>query len=128
MMANCHLFWNTFLTTTLPLSCQWITFFRMIPGLEQHSCNGCGVLKVLWHAQLSFGRRWDHREQSVTTLLLHICIDHFIRKENKGILQVLDTYHHWNVANLLFEGREKNITWQSASSVVKAVFWPKQLH
>lgn len=79
----------------------------MFPGLEQHSCNGCGVLKVLWHAQLSFGKHWDHREHSVTILLLHICIDHFIKKENKGILQVLDTYHHWNVVNLLFESREK---------------------
>jgi len=101
------LFRKMFWTTTQPTSCQWIQFVHMVPGWERHSCNGCDVLKVPWHAQLPFGGRRDQREHSATTLLWYIYIAHIIRKDNEGISQVLDTHHHWNVANLALKGGEQ---------------------
>lgn len=54
--------------------------------------------------KLPFGGHWEQREHSATTLLLYIYRAHFIQKDNKGILQVLDIHHHWNVASLALEG------------------------
>lgn len=107
MKAIFLLFRKMFWTRTWPLSCQWIQFVHMVLGWEQQSCNDCDILKVPWRAQLPFGGHWDLREPSATTLLLYIYIAHFIQKDNKGISQVLDTYHHWNVDNVALEGGEQ---------------------
>lgn len=60
-----------------------------------------------WQTQILFGGHWDQREHSATTLLLYIHVAHFIREDNKGISQVLDTHHHWNAANLPLEAGEQ---------------------
>lgn len=107
MTAIFLLFRTMFWTKNQSLSYQWIQLVHVVTRWQRHSCNGCSVPKVPWHAQLPFGEHKDQQERSATTLFLYVYIAHFIQKDNKGISQVLDTHHRCKTANLALEAGEQ---------------------